>query len=218
MEEITKSIAEYAMFFDHYGNYVLIPVIILVFITDWKVAKSKLSHLKKKVIRTSLTISATVLAILIFLINVSFKPMISSMSKVDQAIGTEMVHFEYLNIDSQHIETLETYKNKIILLNFWGTFCPPCIKEFPDLKRLESEFPEDLVVVAISNEPPEHIEKFITRVPRPSIIGFQENYSWINPEKFLPVTIIIEEGIVKERFLGRKTYEELVAIVKRYKN
>ena len=175
LEYLAKIIAEFASFFDQYGNYVLIPVIALIFILEWKISKSNFSNRKKKVIGSFLSISAITLGIIVFLINFPFKPMVKSLSTVDGAIGSEMVHFEYLNIATNEIEVLEKYNEKTVLLNFWGTFCAPCIKEFPDLKRLESEFSEELVVIAVSNEDPEKIKRFISKVPSPSVIGSQKN-------------------------------------------
>ncbi|AXT20370.1 TlpA family protein disulfide reductase [Flavobacteriaceae bacterium AU392] len=217
MEKIVQIIGEYAFFFDHYGNYVLIPLFIVILITDWKVSKLNFSNLKKKILRTSLSISAIILGALIYMTNFSLKPMISSLAKVDNAIGTEMVHFEYLNVANNEIETLEDHNGKIVLLNFWGTFCPPCIKEFPDLKKLETQFSEDLVVIAISDENSEKIKQFILKIESPSIIGMQKNYQWINPEKFLPLSVIIDRGKIKERFFGRKTYKNLVEIIEQVK-
>ena len=218
MEYIAKIIAEFASFFDQYGNYVLIPAIALILVLEWKISKTNLSNRKKKIIGSFFSISAVALGILVFLINFSFKPMVKSLSTVDGAIGSKMVHFEYLNVATNEIEALEEYNDKTVLLNFWGTFCPPCIKEFPDLKRLESEFSEELVVVAISNEAPEKIARFISKVPSPSIIGSQKNYEWINPESFLPLTIIIDQGEVKDRFFGRRSYEEFVEIIQQINN
>ena len=218
LEYLAKIIAEFASFFDQYGNYVLIPVIALIFILEWKISKSNFSNRKKKIIGSFLSISAITLGIIVFLINFPFKPMVKSLSTVDGAIGSEMVHFEYLNIATNEIEVLEKYNEKTVLLNFWGTFCAPCIKEFPDLKRLESEFSEELVVIAVSNEDPEKIKRFISKVPSPSVIGSQKNYEWINPESFLPLTIIIDQGEVKDRFFGSRTYEEFVEIIKQINN
>lgn len=217
MEKIAQVIAEYAHFFDHYGNYVLIPLFIMIFVVDWKVSKLSFSNPGKKIVRTTLTILAFVVGIFTYLVNFPLKPMVNSLSKVDDAVGEEMVHFEYLNVASGETEALEDYEGKIVLLNFWGTFCPPCIKEFPDLRKLETEFSDDLVVIAISDENPEKIKQFVSRIQSPSIIGWQENYQWINPEKFLPLSIVIDKGQVKSRFFGRKTYEEFVEIIKQVK-
>ncbi len=34
---------------------------------------------------------------------------------------------------------LENYKGEVVLVNFWGTWCPPCVEELPSLQSLESE-------------------------------------------------------------------------------
>ncbi len=218
MERIAQLIGENASFFDQYGNYVLIPVFVLIFIMDWRISKSNFSNRGKKIVRPGLTVLAVFLGMLIYLINFSFKPMVAALSTVDGSIGSEMVHFEYLNIATGEIEALKNYDEKIVLLNFWGTYCPPCIREFPDLQKLEEEFSEDLVVIAVSDEDPSKIEPFLSRVESPSIVGSQPNYSWINPEKFLPLTIIIDKGEVRSRFFGSRTYEEFVEIIGQVKS
>lgn len=214
MEYLAQIIGEYASFFDQYGNYVMIPVFLLILLIDWKISKSNISNHKKKIVRPILTILAIFLGIFIYLINFSFKPMVETLSTVDKAIGTEMIHFEYLNITTNEIEALNDYKEKIVLLNFWGTYCPPCIKEFPDLKKLEIQYPEDLVVIAISDEDPTIIKQFVSKVTSPSTVGSQKNYQWINPEKFLPMTIIIDQGKIQNRFFGSRTYEEFIEIIR----
>jgi thiol-disulfide isomerase/thioredoxin len=47
--------------------------------------------------------------------------------------------------------TLETYQGRVVLLNFWATWCAPCIREMPSLDRLQAALgPEGLQVVAVS--------------------------------------------------------------------
>mgnify|MGYP001259737826 FL=1 len=48
-------------------------------------------------------------------------------------------------------QNLTDFKGKIIFLNFWATWCLPCIKELPSIERLQSKFSKnDLAVIAIS--------------------------------------------------------------------
>lgn len=47
--------------------------------------------------------------------------------------------------------TLDDYRGRLVLLNFWATWCAPCIREMPSLDRLQAELgPEGLQVVAVS--------------------------------------------------------------------
>ncbi len=216
MEKIIQLIAEYANFFYHYGNYVLIPLFILTFIVDSKVAKASVGKHKKKVARLLITASTVILGALIYMINFPLKPMISSLATVDDSLGKEMVDFTYLNVATNEIEAIDKYGEKLVILNFWGTYCPPCVKELPDLKRIQNNFKDEVVVIAVSDEEPEKIKTFVANIETPSIIGAQKDNEWINPEKFLPLTVIIDKGQVQERFFGRKTYDELVQLLASY--
>ncbi|HWD37913.1 MAG TPA: TlpA disulfide reductase family protein [Fimbriimonas sp.] len=58
--------------------------------------------------------------------------------------------------------TLSSLKGKIVLVNFWATWCPPCRKEMPDLQALFDRYNrQGLVVLAISDEDPSKINPFI---------------------------------------------------------
>lgn len=48
--------------------------------------------------------------------------------------------------------TLHDFKDRIILLNFWASWCLPCVKEFPILAEITSAFPEKLVLIAVSSD------------------------------------------------------------------
>ncbi len=46
--------------------------------------------------------------------------------------------------------TLEQYKGKWVLVNFWATWCPPCLEEMPDLNALHEDKRNNLVVLGIA--------------------------------------------------------------------
>lgn len=58
---------------------------------------------------------------------------------------------------------LRELKGKVVLVNFWATWCPPCRKEMPDLEALYQEYKDKgLLVLAVSDEERAKVEPFIT--------------------------------------------------------
>lgn len=52
------------------------------------------------------------------------------------------------------LHTLSDYKGKVVFLNFWATWCPPCIKEMPDIEKIYAEYgknEEDVIILGVAN-------------------------------------------------------------------
>lgn len=59
--------------------------------------------------------------------------------------------------------TLSGFKGRVVLLNFWATWCPPCKNEVPELVALQSKFQNaglDIVGVSLDDAPVEHVRQF----------------------------------------------------------
>ena len=81
--------------------------------------------------------------------------------KIDLGSGKEAPDFEIELIDGETI-SLSGYRGEVVLLNFWGTWCPPCRAEMPSLQRTWEEYKDQGVVflgVAIYDEKAD-VEKF----------------------------------------------------------
>jgi len=59
--------------------------------------------------------------------------------------------FELPDMDNE-IHTLDQYKGKVIMLNFWATWCPPCRREMPSMQVLSQEFKDRPFTVIAINE------------------------------------------------------------------
>ncbi|MDI6401151.1 TlpA disulfide reductase family protein [Balneolaceae bacterium ANBcel3] len=60
--------------------------------------------------------------------------------------------------------TLEDYAGKTLLLDFWETWCTPCIRSMPTLQKLMDDYPDDFLVLAISPgfmDTPEQVRNFV---------------------------------------------------------
>lgn len=65
--------------------------------------------------------------------------------------------------------TLHHYKGRIIILNFWATWCPPCIIEFPQLLELANREQDNITLITLSvDKNPKNITKFLNTLPAES--------------------------------------------------
>jgi len=51
-----------------------------------------------------------------------------------------------------HERTLAEFRGKFVILNFWASWCAPCIKEFPHFLKIAREYPEKLVFLGVSSD------------------------------------------------------------------
>jgi len=96
--------------------------------------------------------------------------------------------------------SLSQFKGKVVLLNLWATWCPPCVHELPALDRLQRRFgEEEFVVVAISvDRDPEAARKlFLDRLALDHLnfyIEAPEQLGKVFPLDVLPVNFIIDRN------------------------
>ena len=66
-----------------------------------------------------------------------YQAQVSELSAYDQTLGSALD----LNLEDEtgSIKTLSSYRGQVVLLNFWASWCPPCIKEMPDLEGLAQD-------------------------------------------------------------------------------
>ena len=66
----------------------------------------------------------------------------------------------------------KNFKNKFILLEFWATWCGPCLEEVPSLNKLQEKFKskKDFVFISITNEKPDKVLRTLKRIPFNSIV------------------------------------------------
>jgi len=78
-------------------------------------------------------------------------------------IGDTAPNFTLTGLDGQKHE-LKDYRGKTVMLNFWGTFCPPCVNEMPLLDRVNQERPDSMVVLGVNLDEPElTVRSFVER-------------------------------------------------------
>jgi peroxiredoxin len=93
--------------------------------------------------------------------------------------------------------TLKDLRGKVVLVNFWATWCPPCRKEMPDLETLYRRFePQGLVILGISDEEAAKVQPFIAqqKVTYPILLDAGRKVNEIFRIDGIPKTFIYDRG------------------------
>ena len=115
---------------------------------------------------------------------------------------------------------LSSYKGKVMILNFWATWCGPCKAEIPDLVRLQEQYRDDLVVLGFSvDDTPEKMKPYATeyKINYPLLVGngredVQDAYG---PLWGIPVSVIIDrEGKIAKKHSGIASREQFEREIK----
>ncbi|MGA9529308.1 MAG: TlpA disulfide reductase family protein [Terriglobales bacterium] len=113
--------------------------------------------------------------------------------------------------------TFSKLRGKVVLVNFWATWCPPCRKEMPDLQALHERFAaQGLVILGISDEKGEVVKPFIKerQVTFPVLLdpGHKANDAFV--VEGIPKTFIYDrEGKLVAQSIDMRTREQFLAML-----
>ena len=124
--------------------------------------------------------------------------------------------FKFASDDTEH--DINEYFGNVILVNIWATWCPPCLKELPDLNRLQEVYADEgLTVIALSDESRETVLDYATQYSFDLLLGYVDAFEWIRDDvgSARPVTFLIDrKGIIQAYFTGAYSYDFFESKVK----
>ena len=111
--------------------------------------------------------------------------------------------------------TLSDYKGKWVLINFCATWCPPCLKEIPDLVALYKSRSDVMVIgIAMDYHDPKTVLKYVKSmsIPYPIVLGDRKIAAQIGPVSMLPTTYVFDPAgnpaVYKVGLVSRESLEE----------
>jgi cytochrome c biogenesis protein CcmG/thiol:disulfide interchange protein DsbE len=110
--------------------------------------------------------------------------------------------------DSDRRVTLSDFRGKVVVLNFWATWCPPCVEEMPSLVDMQSRMRDHgITVVAVSLDKDESAyRRFIEEHRLQALLTIrdpEEKSNSLYGTHMFPETYIIDpSGIVRRKFIG----------------
>ena len=106
---------------------------------------------------------------------------------------------------------LANYRGKVVLLNFWATWCQPCLVELPSLLQLHRDQP-NLVILAVSiDEDPDAYTHFIARrhVDLITVRDPTESAAKLFHTDMWPETYVIDrKGIIRSKYVGAQDWSD----------
>ncbi len=72
--------------------------------------------------------------------------------------------FSFADLTSSQERTLSAHRGKVVLLNFWASWCAPCIVEFPKLVQLVEDQPSLIVLAVTVDDDRADVERFLARI------------------------------------------------------
>lgn len=122
--------------------------------------------------------------------------------------------FSFQLVADESTVSLQDFAGQVVVINFWATWCAPCLTELPDLNALHDAYRErGLAVVTISDEPRGDLLAFEERLPLSTVSGYLSDPQALpdpyrRTSQIRPTTYIIDrDGIIREFILGARDYE-----------
>ena len=116
--------------------------------------------------------------------------------------------------------SIKDWQGKVLVINFWATWCPPCLKEMPEFEAMQKDYAaKGLQFVGIALDDLEPVKEFIAskKITYPILLGQEQGtklaHDMGNIVNTVPFTVITDKkGNIVSRKMGTLTKEELLKI------
>jgi cytochrome c biogenesis protein CcmG, thiol:disulfide interchange protein DsbE len=115
--------------------------------------------------------------------------------------------------DSQNKVTLSQLRGQVVVLNFWATWCPPCVEEMPSLVEMQRRMKaKSITVVAVSVDVDENAYKQFLKDHNVNLLTVrdpnQKSSGLYGTFKFPETYVIDRNGVMRRKFIGAVDWTE----------
>ncbi len=114
----------------------------------------------------------------------------------------------------ENVHSLRDYRGKVVMINFWATWCPPCRREMPSMERLYQRLKDQgFIVLAVNQwESPDHVFAYTGQLEVdpsfPILFDRDSDISVAYGVKGLPTTYLLDgEGKIRYRAIGGREFD-----------
>ena len=131
---------------------------------------------------------------------------LSSPDIAERRIDTDTSRLYQMDLVASNGDTtnLSKFKDKLIFINFWATWCRPCIAEMPSIEKLQNELAGNpkVAIVLVSSEDLTIVKRFIDRTKFPLPFYTSKDRNTVFDRRVLPVTYIIHDNKIIYKHTG----------------
>ncbi|MCU7904899.1 MAG: TlpA family protein disulfide reductase [Candidatus Thiodiazotropha sp. (ex Epidulcina cf. delphinae)] len=144
--------------------------------------------------------------------------LICALSFLSSAAAAEQVDFELQGLDGKKYR-LSDYRGKWVLVNYWATWCPPCLEELPELEIFHNTHKDkDAVVLGVAMEriDPSRLKTFVDEqfLSYPILLTKPAASTELGRVPGLPTSFLVDpEGELVARQVGPLTLDDLEAFI-----
>jgi thiol-disulfide isomerase/thioredoxin len=137
------------------------------------------------------------------------------------AVERPALQFSFPDLNGQ-VQDVSQWRGKILVINFWATWCPPCLKEIPEFIKWQQEYQsQNLQFVGIALDEQAAVAEYLQRTASnyPNLIagmeGSQLAYQLGNVINAVPFTVIVDQqGQIVHRQPGELTKQQFLQVVR----
>lgn len=172
----------------------------------------------------AIILALVILALALIITNISIDSKESNISndntvqlEIGNSVGMMAPDFTAKLYNEDGFFTLSDYLGKKVIINFWATWCTPCIAELPHFDEFQKNHPEVKIVALHSNLVTDDVMKYLSNYDYEITFGLDETGDVIKSfggSTMLPHTIVINEnGVITYNSVDSITYEKLESLI-----
>jgi thiol-disulfide isomerase/thioredoxin len=147
----------------------------------------------------------------------------SRLSRDGVIVGNTRPDF-HIGSSTGEIVAAADFDGRVLLLNFWATWCEPCRREMPMLVNLQAQYgPAGLQVVGVAVDDPARAREFADTydISYPILVGMTDvmemNATYGNTDGVLPYSVLVDrDGIVRWQYVGEIPRRDVTTLLDRY--
>jgi cytochrome c biogenesis protein CcmG, thiol:disulfide interchange protein DsbE len=125
--------------------------------------------------------------------------------------GSRAANFSLKTLEGEPV-ALEQTRGKVVVLDFWATWCPPCREELPYVEKLRTEFAEQVQFFGINDEESGTVKDFVRKHAYGMAVlmdGKRQVHRQYGVSSIPTMLIIDRQGVIREHFIGSRSEAKL---------